>query len=72
MENKSDIRRVNPVSWVPTLYFAMGMPFVVLNMVSSLDVQGHGGIRQANHLLGFSYHAAVDIETALESVPRDV
>lgn len=42
MENKSDIRRVNPVSWVPTLYFAMGMPFVVLNMVSSLMYKGMG------------------------------
>ena len=26
----------NPVSWVPTVYFAMGLPFVVLNMVSVL------------------------------------
>ena len=24
----------NPISWVPTVYFAMGLPFVVLNMVS--------------------------------------
>lgn len=42
MENKSDIRRINPASWVPTLYFAMGMPFVVLNMVSSLMYKGMG------------------------------
>ena len=42
MENKSDIRRVNPVLWVPTLYFAMGMPFVVLNMVSTLMYKGMG------------------------------
>lgn len=26
----------NPISWVPTVYFAMGLPFVVLNMVSVL------------------------------------
>ncbi len=25
---------VNPLKWVPSLYFAMGLPFVVLNMVS--------------------------------------
>ena len=25
-----------PVSWVPSLYFAMGLPFVVLNMVSAV------------------------------------
>ena len=24
----------NPVSWVPTVYFAMGLPFVVLNLVA--------------------------------------
>ena len=29
-------KKVSPVAWVPTLYFAMGMPFVVLNMVLSL------------------------------------
>lgn len=28
--------RRSPISWVPTLYFAMGMPFVVLNMVCTL------------------------------------
>lgn len=38
---KSDAKkRVNPVSWVPTLYFAMGMPFVVLNMVCTLMYKG--------------------------------
>lgn len=26
----------NPLRWVPTVYFAMGLPFVVLNMVSVL------------------------------------
>ena len=30
MKNQS----VNPLKWVPSLYFAMGLPFVVLNMVS--------------------------------------
>ena len=28
-------KKVSPIAWVPTLYFAMGMPFVVLNMVWS-------------------------------------
>lgn len=32
----------NPISWVPTVYFAMGMPFVVLNMVSVLMFKGMG------------------------------
>ena len=30
----------SPISWVPTLYFAMGMPFVVLNMVCVLMFKG--------------------------------
>lgn len=32
----------NPVSWVPSVYFAMGLPFVVLNMVSALMFKGMG------------------------------
>lgn len=32
----------NPVCWVPSVYFAMGMPFVVLNMVSVLMFKGMG------------------------------
>jgi PAT family beta-lactamase induction signal transducer AmpG len=30
----------NPVTWVPSVYFAMGLPFVVLNMVSVLMFSG--------------------------------
>lgn len=32
----------NPILWVPTVYFAMGLPFVVLNMVSVLMFKGMG------------------------------
>ncbi|MBQ8502546.1 MAG: MFS transporter [Bacteroides sp.] len=32
----------NPVTWVPSVYFAMGLPFVVLNMVSVLMFKGMG------------------------------
>lgn len=32
--------RRSPISWVPTLYFAMGIPFVVLNMVCTLMFKG--------------------------------
>ena len=35
-------KKLNPIAWVPTLYFAMGMPFVVLNMVTSLMYKGLG------------------------------
>lgn len=34
--------KVSPIAWVPTLYFAMGMPFVVLNMVCTLMYKGMG------------------------------
>lgn len=35
-------KEVSPIAWVPTLYFAMGMPFVVLNMVCTLMYKGMG------------------------------
>lgn len=37
--NIQDKKR-SPITWVPTLYFAMGMPFVVLNMVCVLMFKG--------------------------------
>ena len=36
------MKQNNPVAWVPTAYFAMGLPFVVVNMVSVLMFQGMG------------------------------
>ena len=30
------MKYINPVCWVPTLYFAMGLPFIALSMVSVL------------------------------------
>ncbi|MGO9481626.1 MAG: MFS transporter [Candidatus Kryptoniota bacterium] len=33
---KSAERRISPAFWVPTLYFAEGLPFVVINVVSVL------------------------------------
>lgn len=33
-------RKKSPISWVPTAYFAMGLPFVVLNMVTVLMFKG--------------------------------
>lgn len=34
--------RRSPITWVPTAYFAMGLPFVVLNMVTVLMFKGLG------------------------------
>jgi PAT family beta-lactamase induction signal transducer AmpG len=42
MNHTVNPKPVSPVAWVPTLYFAMGMPFVVLNMVCSLMYKGMG------------------------------
>ena len=38
MENASK----SPITWVPSVYFAMGLPFVVLNIVSVLMFKGMG------------------------------
>lgn len=35
-----DDKQRSPITWIPTLYFAMGMPFVVLNMVCTLMFKG--------------------------------
>lgn len=35
-------RKITPIAWVPTAYFAMGLPFVVVNMVSVLMFEGMG------------------------------
>lgn len=39
MENRKT-HRESPVRWIPTVYFAMGLPFVVLNMVCVLMYKG--------------------------------
>lgn len=38
--NRETTTRKSPKAWVPTLYFAMGLPFVVLNMVTTLMYKG--------------------------------
>ena len=35
-ETPTPARRRSPIFWVPTAYFGMGLPFVVLNMVAVL------------------------------------
>lgn len=31
---ETNLKKTNPISWVPSVYFAMGMPFVALSLVS--------------------------------------
>lgn len=38
--SSGNINRRSPITWVPSAYFAMGMPFVVLNMVTVLMFKG--------------------------------
>lgn len=38
--NTNAVKRQNPVTWVESVYFAMGLPFVVLNMVTVLMFKG--------------------------------
>ena len=58
----------NPISWVPTVYFAMGLPFVVLNMVSVLMFKGLGIDDAQIALMDITDYAALDTEIPLESV----
>ena len=38
--NNGNANRKSPIVWVPSAYFAMGLPFVVLNMVTVLMFKG--------------------------------
>ena len=38
--NNGSTNRKSPIVWVPSAYFAMGLPFVVLNMVTVLMFKG--------------------------------
>ena len=41
-QNNHPKKTKSPITWVPTAYFAMGLPFVVLNMVTVLMFKGLG------------------------------
>lgn len=47
----------------------MGLPFVVLNMVSVLMFKGMGIGRRADCSVDVAHHDALDAEVPLESVP---
>lgn len=60
-------KKRSPISWIPTLYFAMGMPFVVLNMVCTLMFKG---LDVSDTQIAFwtsLIMLPLDTETALES-----
>jgi len=35
-------KTVSPLKWVPTAYFAMGLPLILLNLVAPLMFNGFG------------------------------
>ena len=35
MKKVSKEKSINPIAWVPTEYFAMGLPFIAVNLVST-------------------------------------
>ena len=63
MNTNQPKHQISPVAWVPTVYFAMGMPFVVLNMVTALMFKGLG-ISDA--------YVSMDDQAVVESVPGNV
>ena len=42
MSQTTNKKTKSPITWVPSAYFAMGLPFVVLNMVTVLMFEGLG------------------------------
>ena len=36
------MKKKNPITWVPTTYFAMGLPFVMLSLVFPIIFKGLG------------------------------
>ncbi|WES96676.1 MFS transporter [Chryseobacterium arthrosphaerae] len=40
--NNSGVRRIQPILWISTLYFAMGVPFVTINAVSGIMYKDMG------------------------------
>ena len=57
-KNTNATKRRNPVTRVPSVYFAMGLPFVVLNMVTVLMFKG----------LDLGYHVTFDLKAFMEPV----
>ena len=65
-ETPTPSRRRSPIFWVPTAYFGMGLPFVVLNMVAVLMYKGLG-VSDAKIAFWIPYHASLDTENPLWS-----
>ena len=60
----SQQKTINPVYWVPTAYFAMGLPFIAINLVSVFMFKDLG---VSDTQIAFSYYDALDTEIPVES-----
>ena len=67
-KNTNATKRRNPVTWVPSVYFAMGLPFVVLNMVTVLMFKGLGYIGCPDCVMDLGYHVTLDLKAFMEPV----
>ena len=59
-QNKTASQRktINPACWVPTAYFAMGLPFIAINLVSVFMFKDLG--------VSDTYYDALDAEILVE------
>ena len=60
-QNKTASQRntISPACWVPTAYFAMGLPFIAINLVSVFMFKDLG-------ILDISNYDALDTEVLVE------
>ena len=72
-QNKTVSQRktINPACWVPTAYFAMGLPFIAINLVSvfmfkDLGISDTQIAFWTDNVLDFSYHDALDTQILME------
>ena len=65
-QNKTASQRktINPACWVPTAYFAMGLPFIAINLVSVFMFKDLG--ISDTQILDFSDYDALDTEIFVE------
>ncbi len=59
-------KTINPIYWVPTAYFAMGLPFIAINLVSVFMFKDLGISDTQITFLDFSYHDALDTQILME------
>lgn len=67
-KNTNATKRRNPVTWVPSVYFAMGLPFVVLNMVTVLMFKGLDISDAQIAFMDLGYHVTLDLKAFMEPV----